>query len=45
MNHISLKKAGFDATQNHPLQRMRFGEYQASSAAYNKLCLVTHVLA
>ena len=35
-NHISLIKTGLDVTQSHPLRRMRFGQYQASSAALGK---------
>ena len=33
MNYISLKKAGLDVMQSHPLCRTCFGQYQASSAA------------
>ena len=30
---FSLKKIGLDFVQRHPLHRMRFNQYQASSAA------------
>ena len=45
-NHISLtnKKAGLDVMQCHPLYRIHFGQYQASSAALGRIKTSIYVL-